>query len=118
MKLRELHENAKAVEIFESNFEGSKQMVIKIQGIQYVLSQKLSEKVRKGEVQLDELGSYEVREVQTQDGTTINSLGLEGGKSTAIIIGNWKGDVKDEAPKEVTLADFKARFFKQTVALS
>lgn len=117
MKLRELHNNVANIGIFEKNFEGSKRMVINVEGTQYTLSEKLSADIRAGKVQLDELGDFEVREVEAQDGTKFFSLGYVGGELTTVVIGSWKGATKVEK-KELSLADFKARFFKQTVALS
>ncbi len=104
--LRELQSAVESVKMFSTNLQDqTKRVVISINGERYTLSPKLSDMLRKKEITLSELGDFEVRTVEAQDGTTFNSLGLPG-EDLEIKIAGWKSG-KVAAAKVVSEAEFE-----------
>jgi len=102
--LKEIHADVQSIGMNESNVKGEKRVVIMINGDSFTLSPKLSAMYRSGEVKPEELGDYIVRPVESEDGTTFNSLGLSG-EDLSVSIAGWKSSGK-VAKKIISSADF------------
>lgn len=102
-QLKALHPEAQEIKMFSSNIKNAaKQLVVVIDGVSYTLSPKLTEMVRKKEITIEDLGDYEVRNIEAANGDVINSLGMPSEDVTVKLAG-WKSKAAASAPKELTV---------------
>jgi hypothetical protein len=101
--LKDLVQSATSqVGMFSSNLANkAKQVIIKVEGISYTLSPKLTADFRAKRVKLDELGEYVVRTIALDDGTIMNSLGYPGEDVNVVV--NFKNSTA--TPKKITTVD-------------